>query len=81
MQRYVIAPASLTLLVSAAVSPALAAEFWVAQDPATRICKVVEEIPDRSFTVMIGASSYATKDEAKAGKKAAQNAGVRKGQK
>lgn len=74
MQRSVLI-ASLMFLVGA-VSPALAAEFWVSQDPTTKHCKIVETMPDGATKVMIGASSYPTKDEAKAAKKAAQLAGV-----
>jgi hypothetical protein len=49
-----------------AVSPALAAEFYVAQEPATKKCKIVDTKPDGKTMIMIGTSSYATKDEAKA---------------
>lgn len=48
-----------------AVSPALA-EFYVAQDPVTKNCGIVETKPDGKTKIMIGTSSYATKDEAKA---------------
>ena len=57
-------------------SSAPATEFWVAQDPATKKCKVVEEKPDGTTKIMIGTTSYATKDEAKAAKKAAQKGGM-----
>lgn len=74
MQRCIFL-ASLIFLVGA-IGPALAAEFWVAQDPATKVCKVVEEMPDGQTKVMLGATSYPTKDDAKAAKKSAQDAGV-----
>jgi len=38
----------------------------VAQDPATKKCKIVHEKPDGKTMIMIGTSSFATKDEAKA---------------
>jgi hypothetical protein len=73
MQRCVFA-ASLIFLV-ASVSPVLAAEFWVSQDPQAKSCKIVETMPDGKTQVMIGATSYPTKVAAKAAKKAAQDAG------
>ena len=54
--------------------PALA-EYWVSQDPATKNCKVVEQMPDGKTQVMIGATSYPTKEEAKAAKGVALKAG------
>jgi hypothetical protein len=74
MKRCAFLVASIVLL--AATSPALAEEWWVAQDPAAKTCKVVEEMPDGKTKVMIGATSYPTKDEAKAAKKVAQKSGV-----
>jgi hypothetical protein len=55
------------------VSPVLAAEYYVAHKK--EACKVVHKKPDGKTMVMIGTSSYATMDEAKAAKKAAQAAG------
>ena len=52
-------------------TPALAAEYFVAQDPTTKKCKIVQEKPDGKTLAMIGTTSYATKEEAKAAKKAA----------
>src|SRR5262245_42891550 len=60
----------------AAESNAPATDFWGAQDPATKKCKVSEKKPDGAKKVMIGATSYPTKEEAKAAKKAALEAGV-----
>jgi vancomycin permeability regulator SanA len=65
---------SLTIIVATA-TPVLAAEFWVSQDPQTKHCKIVETMPDGKTQVMIGATSYPTKDEAKAARKAAVKAG------
>jgi hypothetical protein len=67
MQKYVVIAALLGMFVT----PALAAEFYVAQDPSTKKCKIVEEKPDGKSMVMIGTASYATKDEAKAARRAA----------
>ena len=55
----------------AIATPALAAEFYVGQDPESKRCKVVEEKPDGQTMIMIGTEAYATKEEAKAAKKAA----------
>jgi vancomycin permeability regulator SanA len=65
---------SMTIIIATA-TPVLAAEFWVSQDPATKHCKIVETMPDGKTAVMIGATSYPTKDEAKKAKKAAVEAG------
>jgi hypothetical protein len=65
---------SLTI-VFATTTPGVAAEFWVSQDPSTKRCKIVEGMPDGKTAVMIGATSYPTKDEAKAARKVAVEAG------
>jgi len=65
---------SMTIIIATA-TPVLAAEFWVSQDPATKQCKIVETMPDGKTAVMIGATSYPTKDEAKAARKVAMEAG------
>ena len=64
------------MVLFATSSPVLAAEFWVSQDPTTKECKIVEQMPDGKTQVMVGATSYPTKDEAKAAKKVAKDAGV-----
>ena len=51
------------------VSPALAAEFYLAQDPSTKKCKILDAKPDGTTMIMLGTSSYATREEAKAAKK------------
>jgi hypothetical protein len=52
--------------------PCLAAtEFYVGQDPVAKDCKIVKEKPDGKVLVMIGETSYSTRDAAKAAKKAA----------
>ena len=55
----------------AIATPALAAEFYVGQDFKSKRCKVVTEKPDGQAMIMIGTESYATKEEAKAAKRAA----------
>ena len=67
MRNYIVVAAVLCLVTS----PAIAAEFYVAQDPSTKKCKIVEEKPDGNAMVMIGTEAYATKDEAKAARRAA----------
>jgi hypothetical protein len=66
---------SLTVLLAAS-SPVFAAEFWVSQDPTTKQCTIVEQMPEGKTQVMVGATSYSTRDAAKAAKKAARDAGV-----
>lgn len=56
-------------LLTFAISPALAAEYYVALNPTTKKCKILEEKPDGTTMIMLGTSSYATRDEAKAAKK------------
>jgi len=53
-------------LLTFVVSPAFAEEFWVAQDAATKNCAIVNQKPDGHTEIMIGTTSYATKEEAKA---------------
>jgi hypothetical protein len=55
----------------AIATPALAEEFYVGQEPETKRCKIVTEKPDGQTMIMIGTDAYATKEEAKAAKKAA----------
>ena len=59
----------------AIASPALAAEFYVAKDPATQTCEIVSEKPDGTKLVMLGTQAYATKEAAKAARKAAKASG------
>ena len=65
MPKYVVIAA---LLMSVA-TPALAAEYYIGQDPTTKKCKVVTEKPDGQTLVMIGTETYATKEEAKAARR------------
>jgi hypothetical protein len=74
MRRVVFVTSLMVLFATS--SPVLAAEFWLSQDPTTKACKIVEQMPDGKTKVMVGATSYPTKDEARAAKKVALNAGV-----
>jgi vancomycin permeability regulator SanA len=65
---------SLTIIFATA-TPVLAAEYWVSQDPQTKHCTIVATMPDGKTQVMIGASSYPTREEAKTAKNAAKEAG------
>jgi hypothetical protein len=66
MQKYLIAA-----LIVFAVSPALAAEFYVAQNPNTKRCRVVENKPDGTKLMMVGTKSYPTLAEARVARRAA----------
>jgi hypothetical protein len=73
MQRFVFVSSVIFL---AAACPALAAEeFWVSQDPTNKTCSVVSEKPDGKTSVIVGATSYPSWQEARAAKKAAADAG------
>jgi hypothetical protein len=72
--RHHLSTVSLVVLFGAA-TPALGAEFWVSQDPQSKHCTIVETMPDGKTSVMIGATSYPTIDEAKAAGKAATKKG------
>ena len=64
------------LVLFAMSSPVLAAEYWVSQDPTTKRCRIVEQMPDGKTQVMVGATSYPTQAAARAAKVAAIGAGV-----
>jgi hypothetical protein len=74
MKRVVFVTSLMVLFATS--SPVLAAEFWVSQDPTTKACKISEQMPDGKTKVMVGATSYPTKGEARAAKMVALNAGV-----
>jgi opacity protein-like surface antigen len=52
--------------VAAFATPALAAEFYVAQDAATKKCVVAEAKPDGTTQMQRGEKAFATKEEADA---------------
>jgi hypothetical protein len=62
---------AIAAVLIAIATPALAEDFYVGQDPESKRCKIVTEKPDGQTMIMIGTAAYATKEEAKAAKKAA----------
>ena len=60
MQKYLIAG----LLVAGLVSPAFAAEFYVAQSASTHKCSVTAKKPDGKSMMLISNQSYKTKPDA-----------------
>ena len=68
MPKYVVVVAA-TLITFA--TPALAAEYYVVQDQATKECEVGKYKPDGQTWVLVDTKAYATKEEAKAARKAA----------
>jgi len=66
MKKYVVA----AVMLAAFTAPALAADYYVVQDPTTKKCKIETTKPDGQSMVMIGEAPYATKDDAKAAKAA-----------
>jgi hypothetical protein len=60
MKKYLLAG----LLVAGLVTPALAAEYYVAQDSSTHKCSIVAKKPDGKSLTMLGAEGYKTKSEA-----------------
>jgi hypothetical protein len=71
MQRLVF----ISLMVLIGTTGPAVADFWVSQDPTTKNCKIVEQMPDGKTQVMIGATSYPTREAAKAAKDVAVRAG------
>jgi len=67
MLKYIVVAAMLT----AFATPAMAAEYYVVQDPSTKKCKIAKTMPDGQSMIMVGTAPYATKDEAKAARTAA----------
>ena len=68
MHKYIIAA---VFVASTSTSCLAAEEFYVVRDAKTKECKVETKKPDGTAEIMIGTSSYAKKDEAKAAMKAA----------
>ena len=63
--------AVVAVMLTAFATPALAEEWYVVQDPTTKVCDKTRKKPDGQSMVMVGTGSYATEDEAKAAIKAA----------
>jgi len=67
MHKFLVA----ALVVLNISTPCLAAaEFWVAHDPVAKDCQIVRKKPDGKTLIMLGTSSYPTRDAAKAAKRA-----------
>jgi hypothetical protein len=62
---------AIAALLIAIATPALAEEYFFGQNPESKRCKIVTEKPDGQTMIMIGTTSYPTREEAKAAKKAA----------
>jgi hypothetical protein len=60
MRKYVIA----ALLAAGFVTPALAAQYFVAQNNSTHKCSVVAHKPDGKSLTMLGAEGFKTKSQA-----------------
>lgn len=60
MSRIVLA---LTALVVVS-GPALAAEFFIVRDPATKQCRIVESRPTDKTVVVVGDKAFVTREEA-----------------
>jgi hypothetical protein len=60
MQKYLIAG----LLVAGMVSPAFAAEFFVAQSASTHKCSVTSKKPDGKAMMLVGTDIYKSKPDA-----------------
>lgn len=50
--------------VAALATPALAAQFYVAQDPATKQCQVMNQKPDGTSMKLVGSGAYKSEAEA-----------------
>jgi len=60
MQKYLIAG----LLVAGMISPAFAAEFYVAQSASTHKCSVTSKKPDGKAMMLISTETFKTKSDA-----------------
>jgi len=60
MKKYLIAGA----LIAGLATPALAAQYYVAQDSSSHKCSVTSKKPDGTKQIMLGSDSFKTKSEA-----------------
>jgi len=60
MKKYVIAG----LLIAGMATPALAAEYYVAQNASSHKCSIVSHKPDGKTLTMLGNEGFKTKSEA-----------------
>jgi hypothetical protein len=75
MHKYITAA---VFVASTSTSCLAAEEFYVVQDAKTKDCTIQAKKPDGTAEIMIGTSSYATRDEAKTAKKAAPECNYKK---
>jgi hypothetical protein len=68
MYKYILAAA---FVVSTSAVCLAAQEFYVIKDPKAKGCEIDREKPDGVTKVMVGTSSYSSRADAKAAKKAA----------
>jgi hypothetical protein len=66
MKKYVIAG----LLVAGFVTPAFAAEFYVAQNATSHKCRVISKKPDGKTMMMLGTAGFPSKSAAETAMKA-----------
>lgn len=57
---------------AALATPALAAEFFVVQDPGTKRCTIVDQKPTTTTTTVIGNGTYTSRTEAETAMKSVQ---------
>jgi hypothetical protein len=60
MKKYVIAG----LLIAGLATPALAAEYYVAQNATSHKCSIASHKPDGKILTMLGSDGFKTKSEA-----------------
>jgi hypothetical protein len=57
------------VVTAAFATPALAQEFYIVQDSATKRCQIVEQRPTTTTTTVVGDGMYKTKVEAESAMK------------
>ena len=67
MRRYLLAVA----LAAVFTGPALAAQFYVVMKSTTKTCQIIGIPPDGKKRVLVGGTSYSTKEDARAAEKTA----------
>lgn len=65
MKKYAIA----ALLIAGLATPALAAQFYVAQNTSSHKCSIVSQKPDGKNLTLVGAEGYKTRAAAEAAMK------------
>ncbi len=57
------------IVLTAVSSPALADEYWVVRDSATKHCSIVTEKPTTTTTTVVGDTAFKTRTEAESSMK------------